>query len=115
MAVVSVANTNFDGTGTIVELFEAGPNGSRIDNIAFCAQGSTTAGLLTFFVREDDQSTWRCFFASSVPAVTVSTTQWPHLGSAQPLNWVLKGGVQVGVATTVANTVLVHVALAGDF
>lgn len=45
-AQVSAANTNRDGTGTIVDLVTGGTYGTRIDKVRICATGTTTAGVI---------------------------------------------------------------------
>lgn len=48
---LSVANTNRDGTGALVDVFTAGAAGSRVDKIVVKATGSTTAGMVRIFVK----------------------------------------------------------------
>lgn len=115
IATVTTANTNWDGTGTIVTLFTAGDNGSRVDQIGWGAAGTTSAGQLKFFFREDSEDTWVFMFCIGVDAVTASTTVNPWNGGAANLNIVLAGGAEIGIATSVTNTINVHVTLAGDF
>jgi hypothetical protein len=47
---LTAANINYDGTGTVVELFEAGINGSRIDSIKVKPLGTNVATVLRLFV-----------------------------------------------------------------
>lgn len=47
---VTTANTAKDGTGTVVTVFTAGGNGSRIDQIKVRAAGTNVATVLRFFV-----------------------------------------------------------------
>jgi hypothetical protein len=115
VAQASVANTAWDGSGTIVMLFEAGPNGSRVDQVGWAAAGSSSAGLLKFFVRESSEDTWRFFFATAVSAITASTTVAPWGGGATNLNWVLSAGAQIGFAPSIGEAFNAHVTLAGDF
>lgn len=115
IAQASAANTAFDGTGTIVTLFTAGANGSRVDQIGWAAAGSTTAGLLKFFARESAADPWRYFFAAPVDAITVSNTTGPWSGGATNLNWVLAAGAEIGFAPSKAEPFNAHVTLAGDF
>lgn len=50
-AAISAANTNRDGaTGTYVNLMTAGASGSRIDRLNITATGTTTAGMIRFFL-----------------------------------------------------------------
>ncbi len=47
---LTTANTNYDGTGTVTELFTAGVNGSRIDSIKVKPLGTNVATVLRLFV-----------------------------------------------------------------
>lgn len=49
-AQVSVANANRDGTGAVGVVLTAGASGARIDALAVKATGTTTAGMLRFFL-----------------------------------------------------------------
>lgn len=50
VAQISTANANRDGTGALGVVAVAGPTGLRIDNIAIQATGTTTAGMLRFYL-----------------------------------------------------------------
>lgn len=116
IAVADTANTNYDGTGAIVELFTAGDNGSRVDAIGWQAQGSTTAGVIHFYFRESSADTWRFFFGWSYGAVTVSATVHPTGWGVSNLGIILKAGAQIGFAiTTSTSPWAAHVSQAGDF
>ena len=52
LAVISTANTNRDGTGTIATVLTAGSSGSRIDRIRIIAIGATTAGMIRLFIHD---------------------------------------------------------------
>lgn len=47
---VTTANTAKDGTGTVVTVFTAGADGSRIDQIKVRALGTNVATVIRFFV-----------------------------------------------------------------
>lgn len=50
-AALTTANTNTDGTGTVVDLAAAGSApGSRVDRVRVQASGTTTAGKVRLFV-----------------------------------------------------------------
>jgi hypothetical protein len=49
-ATVTTANTAKDGTGTVVLVYTAGVNGSRIDNIKVRSTGTAVATVLRVFV-----------------------------------------------------------------
>lgn len=42
-AVIAAANTTKDGSGTLVTLFSAGSNGSRVDSVTFTSAQATVA------------------------------------------------------------------------
>lgn len=72
VAQVSTANTNRDGTGTIVTVFTAGASGSRIRRIEAKATGTTTAGMVRIFLHDGTNA--RLFSELPVPALTPSGT-----------------------------------------
>lgn len=49
-ATVSAANTNRDGTGTLVNVVTGAANGSRVEQIFVKATAATTAGTVRFFL-----------------------------------------------------------------
>ena len=115
---VSVANTNRDGTGTIVTVFSAGANGSRIDAIDLKAVGTTTAGMIRLFIH--DGANARLLTEVPVIAITPSGTlpSWEaQLNTntmTQVLPLVLPTGYSLRAATNNAETFNV-IALGGDF
>lgn len=116
VAVASVANTGFDGSGTIVPLFTAGPNGSRIDAIGVAAQGATTEGRLCFYFRASSADTWRWFFAFIVEAnASPGATNPPWANGVTNQGIILGPGAQMGFAPTKNETFAAHVTSAGNF
>ena len=51
IAVISVANTNLDGTGTIVDIITGAGSGTLVKKITIKAQGSTTQGMVRIFLK----------------------------------------------------------------
>lgn len=70
--VLSAANTNRDGTGTIVNVFTAGASGSRIDAITIQATAATSLGMIRLFVF--DGTNTRLIGEVPVSAITPSGT-----------------------------------------
>jgi len=77
---VTTANTARDGTGTIVTV-ATGPAtaaaagvGERITRVVVQATGTTTAGVIRFFISLDNGTTNRLICEKLVSAVTPSTT-----------------------------------------
>ena len=117
---LSVANTNRDGTGTIVTLFTAGSSGSRIDSIVIQATATTTAGMVRLFIHDgtnarlyDEVPVFAVTPAASVPAWSVA------LGNNAPLSTgryplMLPSGSSLRASTHNAEAFNVHV-IGGDF
>lgn len=79
-AQVSVANTNRDGTGTIVTV-AAGPTaapangvGKRITRVSIVRTGTSTATVVCLYYSPDNGTTNRLIAEVAVPAYTASTT-----------------------------------------
>ena len=47
---ISVANTNRDGTGTLGTVRTAGASGARVDKVTCQATGTTTGGMIRFYL-----------------------------------------------------------------
>lgn len=78
-AQISAANTNHDGTGTLVSVITGGVDGTRIDKFEVTAVGNTTAGMVRFFYY--DGTNTRLIKEIPVTAVTVSATVAGWIGS----------------------------------
>lgn len=72
-AAVTAANSNLDGSGTVATILAAGSAGTKIERIFAKARGTTTAGMLRFFVW-DGASTYRLVAEIPVAAATPSGT-----------------------------------------
>jgi hypothetical protein len=72
-AQVSAANTNRDGTGTVVTVVAGSTNGRRIDRIKIKATVTTTAGMVRLYI--DDGTNVRLWTEVPVSAITVSASQ----------------------------------------
>jgi hypothetical protein len=77
---ISTANTNRDGTGTIATI-ATGPAtaaaagvGERINRVTVQATGTTTAGVIRFYISLDSGTTNRLICEKLVTAVTPSTS-----------------------------------------
>jgi len=109
---VSAANTNRDGTGTLVTILTAGSNGSRIDWLVISAPGTTTAGMIRLFL--SDGTNHRLFLEIPVIATTPSSTI-PAFRAEQALpGLVIPSGWTLRAATHVAETFNV-LTIGGDF
>ena len=111
--VLSAANTNRDGTGTIVTILTAGSSGSRVDVVTVAATSTTTAGMVRLYTHDGTNA--RLLREVQVSAITPSGTQ-PSFntsltfdgGILLPSGWSLRASTH--------NAESFHVtALGGDF
>lgn len=113
IADISAANTNRDGTGTIVSGFTSGASGSRVDRIEFKAVGVTTAGMLRAYLK-DGAGAWKLWREYPVDAITPSASVATFTVRDDDIGAVLKSGMQIGYSTHNAEAFAVHT-MGGDF
>lgn len=77
---VTTANIVKDGTGTVVTVFTAGANGSRIDQIKVRAAGTNVATVLRFFVNNGAVNT-TATNNSLVHETTIAATTLSEVGA----------------------------------
>jgi hypothetical protein len=105
-ANIAAANTARDGSGTLVTLFTAGTNGSRIDFIVFTSSqataGASSARVQRVFLTDTSGLNPRLISEIVLPAVTASTTA---IGATATITFtnglVIKSGQIVKVAQSV--------------
>lgn len=112
-AQVSTANTNRNGTGTIVSVMTGATNGTRIDDIYIVATGTTTAGVVRLFI--SDGSNIRLWQEIIVPAITPSTTVQVFSQALINVGLILENGWSLQASTNNAETFNILVTRAGDF
>jgi hypothetical protein len=114
-ARIAAANTALDGTGTLVALFTAGANGSKVNEIVIQCEATSAAGYVTLFVDTAGDGTFRLVDTFLIAAVTMSTTVQPYRISRKYDDFILSPGDVVKCAKTVGtDATLVHVNY-GDF
>lgn len=113
VAQLSAANTNRDGTGTIVTVLTAGTSGSRVDDIVITATGTTTAGMVRLFLHDGTNA--RLFREVPVTAITPSGTVQAFTASLTNLALVLASGWSLRASTHNAEAFNVTVTRAADF
>lgn len=112
-AQVTTANTNRNGTGTIVSVMTGATNGTRIDDIYIVATGTTTAGVVRLFI--SDGTNIRLWQEVLVPAITPSTTVSVFNSSLINCGLILENGWSLQASTNNAETFNILVTRAGDF
>lgn len=113
VAQLSAANTNRDGTGTIVTVLTAGTAGSRVDDIVITATGTTTAGMIRLFLHDGTNA--RLFREVPVTAITPSGTVQAFTASLTNLALVLASGWSLRASTHNAEAFNINVTRAADF
>jgi hypothetical protein len=99
MGVVSVANANRDGTGTIVSVLTGVAAGTKVEELAVEATTTVASGLLRVFLSSDGGATWRLWDEILTAAIAVSGTVAGFRTSRRYLNLVLpNANWQLGVS-----------------
>lgn len=111
MGQISVANTNRDGTGTIVSIFTAGASGSKILSIEVKATGNTTGNIIRFFL--NDGVNKRLWYELTSSVTTVSGTVQSFYQRIAP-DLLLESGWSLEASTHAAETFNV-IATGGDY
>jgi hypothetical protein len=122
--VLTTANTAKDGTGTVVTIFTAGSNGSRVEQVRWVAQGSNTASVGRLFINNGSTNTTagNNSYLCSIALPTVVNTEIAALADQimamypYPFPLALKAGFKLlaTIGTTVAAGWAVT-ALGGDY
>lgn len=116
VAVLSAANTNRDGTGTLVTVLAGGTSGARVDDIRISATGTTTAGMIRFYLSLDGGTTSRLLFEVPVSAITPSGTVQAFQTVLTNLGILLPdANAQLRASTNNAESFHVVVSRAGNF
>lgn len=109
---LSAANSNLDGTGTIVSLIQASTVGSgwlgqKIEKIHLKATGTTTSGMLRLFVQNSEGTVTKLFAEIPVPAVTPTATALSFEQVLNFNNFYLQTGYRIMGATQNAESFVV--------
>ena len=110
---ISTANTNRDGTGTLVLLITAGSSGTRIDDISIVAKATTTAGVVRLF--KYNGTSYYLWKEILVNANTPSATNSVWSARLQNLALVLAPGWSLYASTHNAELFDVLIDRGGDF
>lgn len=116
VAQVTAANTNRDGTGTLVTVFTGASTGSRIDDLVVQATGTTTAGMVRLYLSLDNGTTNRLIHEIPVSAITPSGTVAAFKAQLFDLALLLpNASALLRAATHNAETFNIAVTRGGDF
>jgi hypothetical protein len=113
VGALSAANTNRDGTGTVVTVFTAGASGSRIDKVRVAAKGNTTAGVVRLFIYDGtNYALWDEFLVTAITPSTAVSVFETEEEFTYPI--LLPAGYSLRASTHNAETFSVF-AIGGDF
>lgn len=73
-SVITSANTNLDGSGTVTTLMTAGADGALITSLRATCRATVAATTCRLFVSTDGGTTWIHFDEKVMSAYTVATT-----------------------------------------
>lgn len=96
IVVISTANSNLDGSGTLANVLTGASNGTLIKTVTIQATGNTTSGMVRLFVY--DGTNTKILYEANIPAVTKSNRD-PAFAITIPLNYRLKSGGILKAAT----------------
>lgn len=102
MAIISAANPNRDGSGTVVSIITGVDSGTLVERVIIKARGNTTRGMVRLFCYMD-ASNIILLTEVQVPAVTQSATDNSFCASVD-LNFKLDSGFQLMASTEKAET-----------
>ncbi len=111
--LISTANANRDGTGTLGLVIAAGTQGTRVDSINVQALATTTAGMVRLFLYNG--SSYFPLREIPVSAKTPSATDTAFSVSLVSLALLLQAGWSLYASTQNAESFAVTVTFAGDF
>ncbi|HTB05335.1 MAG TPA: hypothetical protein VK806_00180 [Bacteroidia bacterium] len=109
MAYAEITGTTTDKTGgtttNMVTLVTAGSNGTKISQIGFKCEGTSTAGLFMIFITNTSGTSPKLFDEIVISAVTSSTTVATNRAMNSYSDLELASGqlIQVGATTLSAN------------
>jgi hypothetical protein len=118
-STITTANTAKDGTGTVVLLFTAGANGSRIDSIKVRSTGTAVATVIRIFVNNgltNTTATNNSLYTEATIAATTLSEVAATADNAITMNISLPATYRVyaTIGTTVAAALQVS-AVGGDY
>lgn len=103
VAAVSTANTNRDGTGTIVDILTAGSDGCRVEEIVVKATADPADSIVTIFIHNGSAYFIWDEFDLGNPAAGSATVE-SYRAARTYDNLVLESGYKVAAAITATLT-----------
>jgi hypothetical protein len=106
MALISTANTNLDGTGTIATVLTAASNGTLIRTITIKAIGSTTQGMVRLYVEDSGGTNTDIVAEVKIPAIIPSGTR-QAFSTVLEVDYVMKNTYKLRASTQNAESFVI--------
>jgi hypothetical protein len=90
LAQLTVANTNRDGTGTLVDVVTSVAEGIRIDRIVICFTVTSTAGVIRLFLYDGTNNRLidEILISAITPSTTVKVAYYDYVrADGKPIAW----------------------------
>lgn len=114
--LVSAANTNRNGTGTLVDVITGVTLGTRVDDLTITAIAATTPGMIRLYTTYDGGTTHFLLREIPVPATTPSGTAPAFTTRIENLALLLpNASARLRASTNNAESFHICVTQAGDF
>jgi hypothetical protein len=105
MQIISTANSNLDGTGTLSSAIITGAsNGTIVKTVTIKAKGNTSQGMVRLFIYDGTNN--KLVSEIEIPAVTQSAID-EAFGITIPVDYALKSGWSLKASTELANAFVV--------
>ena len=108
---LSTANTNRDGSGTIVDIVTGGASRTTIERVEIKAVGNTSAGMVRLYLYT--AATYRLIYETAVTLVVVDKST-PSFSVSVPININLASAEKLGASTEKGEPFVVA-AFGGDY
>ncbi|HYG53370.1 MAG TPA: hypothetical protein VD905_20875 [Flavobacteriales bacterium] len=106
MVLISTANTNLDGTGTLGTVLTAASSGTLIRTITIKAIGTTTKGMVRLYIEDSGGTNTDIVAEIEIPAVIPSGTR-QAFSTVLEVDYVLENTYKLRVSTQNAESFVV--------
>jgi hypothetical protein len=105
-AVISTANSNLDGTGTLATVITGASNGTCVRTVTIKAIGTTTKGMVRLFIEDSTPTNTDLVAEIEIPAVVPSGTR-ESFSTVLETDFYLKSGYKLRASTQNAESFII--------
>lgn len=106
MGLISTANSNLDGTGTLVNIITGASNGTYVETITIKALGNTTRGMVRLFITDATPTFTDLIAEINIPAI-LQTGIDQAFGTTLKVDFMLRSGYKLAASTEKAESFVV--------